>query len=528
MIRFVSKRNPVTLKRWRRFRARRRAFWSLNILAVLFAVSLASELLCNNRPLLVRCQGRWFVPVLRFYPEDAFLNNGRFTRPDYKALNRSPLFADRTGNFMVFPPVPFSPFESVDPASLRHHERILVRLIPNPYVGRVDVSPDFAIVRSRAMQFFLPSGAETLTDVWLLDPDLRDAVSLRFRNAPAPAANFRIRRHTEEPLEADVALSPFRPRHRPPATVRLTFREAAAPAAVQTFRFTRDLHLQARDREAWSRLPPAVRDRLQPLVAQHLAGHLESPPLDVEGTRYDVSINLREINWPFRPVRGHWFGIDSAGRDVLARILYGLRISMTFGFLLVFISMLLGIAVGSVQGYYGGAIDITGQRLIEVWSALPFLYVMILLGSTYGQSFALLLVCYAIFRWIGISYYMRAEFLRLRHLPFVDAARAMGIPAPRIIVRHILPNALTPVITFFPFSLVGAIGSLAALDYLGFGLPPPTPSWGELLRQAQQFRWAWWLILYPFLALFTVMLLGVFVGEGARDAMDPKPFSRME
>ncbi len=213
---------------------------------------------------------------------------------------------------------------------------------------------------------------------------------------------------------------------------------------------------------------------------------------------------------------------------MLARIIYGLRISMTFGFLLVAVSMFVGTLIGAVQGYYGGRLDITGQRLIEIWSALPFLYVMILMGSIYGRSFVLLLFCYGIFNWIGISYYMRAEFLRLRKQPFVDSAKCMGISHLKIILRHIMPNALTPIITFFPFYLVGAIGALAALDFLGFGLPPPTPSWGELLYQAQQFRWAWWLILYPSLTLFIVMVLGIFVGEGVRDAFDPRPYSRME
>ena len=221
-------------------------------------------------------------------------------------------------------------------------------------------------------------------------------------------------------------------------------------------------------------------------------------------------------------------GVDEAGRDVLARVLYGLRISLTFGIILVTCSMVLGIAAGAVQGYYGGAVDITGQRLIEIWSALPFLYVMILMGSVYGRSFALLLFCYGIFNWIGISYYVRAEFFRLRKQAFVEAAQLMGLSSVKIMARHILPNAMVPVITFFPFSLVGAIGSLAALDYLGFGLPAPTPSWGELLAQAQQYRWAWWLILYPSLAPFIVMLLGVFIGEGVRNAFDPRRYSRLE
>jgi microcin C transport system permease protein len=201
---------------------------------------------------------------------------------------------------------------------------------------------------------------------------------------------------------------------------------------------------------------------------------------------------------------------------------------MTFGVLLVIASMTLGALIGAVQGYYAGRVDITAQRLIEIWSALPFLYIMILMGSVFGPSFGLLLFCYGVFNWIGVSYYMRAEFLRLRHMPFVESAVCLGVPARRIIWRHILPNALTPIITLFPFSLVGAIEALAALDYLGFGLPPPAPSWGELLRQAHQFRWAWWLILYPALALFVVILLGVFIGEGVRDAFDPKPYARLE
>ena len=190
--------------------------------------------------------------------------------------------------------------------------------------------------------------------------------------------------------------------------------------------------------------------------------------------------------------------------------------------------MLLGTVIGAAQGYAAGRVDLFGQRFIEIWESLPFIYVLILLGAVYGQSFGLLLGVYAIFNWIGISYYMRAEFLRLRHLPFVAAARVMGLPAHKIMFRHMLPNALVPLVTFLPFSLVGAIGTLAALDYLGFGLPPPTPSWGELLAQAQEFPRAWWLALYPALALFAVMLAGVFTGEGLRAAFDPRAYSRWE
>ena len=235
-----------------------------------------------------------------------------------------------------------------------------------------------------------------------------------------------------------------------------------------------------------------------------------------------------EVGFPFRPVSGHPFGIDAGGRDVYARVVHGMRIALVFGLVLAFLGMLFGLVIGAIEGYFGGATDIVLQRFTEVWSAMPFLYVMIFIGSTMGRSFTVLMLCYAIFNWITVSYYMRAEFLRLRMRTFVEAAKVQGCSTARIIFVHILPNALTPLITLFPFLLMGAIGSLAALDFLGFGLPPMTPSCGELLQEAQQFRSAWWLILFPSAALFIVMLLTVLVGEGLRDAFDPRQKSRLE
>ena len=235
-----------------------------------------------------------------------------------------------------------------------------------------------------------------------------------------------------------------------------------------------------------------------------------------------------EVSFPFRPVPEHPFGIDAGGRDVYARVVHGMRIALVFGLALAALGMLFGLVIGAVEGYFGGTTDIVLQRFTEIWSAMPFLYVMIFIGSTLGRSFTVLMVCYAIFNWITVSYYMRAEFLRLRMRTFVDAAKVQGLSAARIIFVHILPNALTPLITLFPFLLMGAIGSLAALDFLGFGLPPMTPSCGELLAEAQQFRSAWWLILFPSAALFIVMLLTVLIGEGLRDAFDPRQESRLE
>ena len=235
-----------------------------------------------------------------------------------------------------------------------------------------------------------------------------------------------------------------------------------------------------------------------------------------------------EVSFPFRPVPGHPFGIDAGGRDVYARVVHGLRIALLFGLALALSGLLVGLVVGAVEGYFGGAADILLQRFTEVWSAVPFLYVTIFVGSTVGRSFGVLLACYAVFNWIAVSYYMRAEFLRLRRRTFVEAAKASGCSPLRVIFVHVLPNALTPLVTLFPFLLMGAIGSLAALDFLGFGLPPMTPSCGELLQEAQQFRFAWWLVLFPSLALFAVMLLTVLVGEGLRDAFDPRQRSRLE
>ena len=233
-------------------------------------------------------------------------------------------------------------------------------------------------------------------------------------------------------------------------------------------------------------------------------------------------------SFPYPPCKGHPFGLDSGGRDVYSLVVHGMRIGLDFGIVLALTGMLIGLVVGAIEGYFGGRLDICCQRFTEILSAIPFIYVMIFIGSTVGRSFTVLLVCYAIFNWIGVSYYMRAEFLRLRARMFVEAAKCQGFSAARIIFGHILPNALTPLITLFPFLLMGAISSLAALDFLGFGLPPMTPSCGELLFQAKGSPSSWWLILFPALALFIVMLLTVFVGEGLRDAFDPRQKSKLE
>lgn len=231
---------------------------------------------------------------------------------------------------------------------------------------------------------------------------------------------------------------------------------------------------------------------------------------------------------PYAPSAKHWLGTDAHGRDVLSRLIHGFRIGMTFSLLLAVLGTVLGIIVGGVQGFVGGKVDMLAQRAIEVWSSLPFLYVVILIGSLYGQGFWLLVAIMALFQWIGLSYYMRAEFLRLRQVQYVKAARVLGMGRVHIFFREMLPNAMTPVVTIFPFSLIGGISSLTSLDFLGFGLRPPTPSWGDLLSQGLNNLYAPWIAISTVLALFVTLLLSTFVGEGVRDAMDPKTGDRYE
>jgi microcin C transport system permease protein len=231
---------------------------------------------------------------------------------------------------------------------------------------------------------------------------------------------------------------------------------------------------------------------------------------------------------PHRPSRLHWLGTDSMARDVLARLIYGFRTCMLFSLVLALLEAFFGVIIGGVQGYLGGKVDIVVQRLIEIWSSLPFLYVVILVGAIYGRNFALLVVIMALFQWIGLSYFMRGEFYKLKSMTYVKSARAIGVGPVGILFGQILPNALTPLITIMPFSVIGGISSLTALDFLGFGLPPPTPSWGELLQQGLNNLYAPWIAAFTVAALFITLMLTTFIGEGVREAFDPKSEDRLE
>ncbi len=234
--------------------------------------------------------------------------------------------------------------------------------------------------------------------------------------------------------------------------------------------------------------------------------------------------NKKPDNYPSPPSFENWFGTDDRGRDVLSRLVYGFRYSIGFAIAVWLLSYFVGTLIGGAMGFLGGWVDLVGQRFVEVIETIPFLLLLITLVDLMGgASFWLLVVFMSIFRWINISYYMRGEFLKIRKREFVDACYVQGMKRSRIMFKHILPNALNPLVTFSPFSMSASISFLAILDYLGFGLTPPTPSWGELLLQAEQyFTVAWWLALFPSIALFLTLMNLTFIGDGIRNAFDPR------
>jgi microcin C transport system permease protein len=334
--------SPLARRRLAAFRANRRGHWSLWIFLALFGLSLGAELLANDRPLLVRHDGRVYVPVLRAYPETAF-GGVLPTEAAYRDPAVRRLIEAR--GFMVWPPVPFR-YDTID---------------------------------------------------WEL-------------GVPAPA-------------------------------------------------------------------PPSAR---------------------------------------------HWLGTDDVGRDVVARLVYGFRISVLFGLALTLGASVVGVAAGAVQGYFGGWVDLLFQRLIEVWSGLPVLYLLIILAGIVQPNFWWLLGLMLLFSWMTLVSVVRAEFLRARNFDYVRAARALGVPNGLIMARHVLPNAMVATLTFLPFILNGSITTLTSLDFLGFGLPPGSASIGELLAQGKANLQAPWLGLTGFFTLAVMLSLLIFVGEAVRDAFDPR------
>ncbi|MET1114703.1 MAG: ABC transporter permease [Comamonas sp.] len=263
-------------------------------------------------------------------------------------------------------------------------------------------------------------------------------------------------------------------------------------------------------------------DYLDPFIAQRLAEKgnwaIYTP------NRYGAqSINyFAALPNPSAPSAANWLGTDDRGRDLLAQLIYGFRVSVLFALALTATGVLLGVVTGAIQGFFGGRTDLAFQRFIEIWGSMPELYLLIIFSALFAPSIALLLLLLSLFGWMGLSDYVRAEFLRNRQLDYVKAARALGVGNAQIIWRHILPNSLTPVVTFLPFRMSAAILALTSLDFLGLGVPPGTPSLGELLSQGKNSIDAWWISLGTFAVLVSTLLLLTFMGDALRDALDPR------
>lgn len=361
--------SPLSRRRLQNFRANRRAYWSLILFTILFGLSLISEFLANERPLLVSYRGQIMTPVLNFYPETAFGGDFRteavYRDPEVQCLIRTGGIAECLD----------------DPAG------VMLEAAGGTFAGE-------AVVRGWILWPPIPYSYNTISDVGGV--------------APAP------------------------------------------------------------------------------------------------------------------PSREHWLGTDDTARDVVARVLYGFRLSVLFTLVVTLMTTAIGVAAGAVQGYFGGLLDLLFQRVIEIWASTPTLYIIIIVAAIWQMNFWLLVFLMVLFGWISLVGVVRAEFLRARNFEYVRAARALGVPNWRIMLRHVLPNAMVATVTFLPFIITGTIGSLAALDFLGFGLPASAPSLGELTLQAKQNLQAPWLGFTAFFTFAIMLSLLVFIFEGVRDAFDPR------
>ncbi len=270
-----------------------------------------------------------------------------------------------------------------------------------------------------------------------------------------------------------------------------------------------------------SDMMPTEADYTDPVLAQRIDSHgwMIWPLIPFA---YNTVVKNLPVPAPAPPSWRNVLGTDDQARDVLARVIYGFRISILFGFTLTIISSVIGIAAGAVQGFYGGLTDLLAQRFIEIWSGMPTLYLLIILGSIITPTFWVLLIFLLLFSWMTLTGVVRAEFLRGRSLDYVRAARALGVSDAAVMWRHILPNAMVATLTFLPFTLSGSVTSLASLDFLGFGLPPGSPSLGELVAQGKNNLQAPWLGITAFVVLGLILTLLIFTGEAVRDAFDPR------
>lgn len=263
-------------------------------------------------------------------------------------------------------------------------------------------------------------------------------------------------------------------------------------------------------------------DYLDPFIREQLSKGDNWSLYPLNPYNYDTINYFAQLPNPAPPSGQNLLGTDDRGRDVLARLIYGFRLSVLFGLVLTVIATVMGILAGAVQGYFGGRTDLFFQRFIEVWGSMPELYLLIIFASIFQPSVLLLVALLSLFGWMGLADYVRAEFLRGRNMDYVTAARALGVSDRAIMRRHLLPNAMTPVVTFLPFRISGAVLALTSLDFLGLGVPPTTPSLGELLAQGKENIDAWWLSITTFIVLVGTLMLLIFIGEALREAFDTR------
>lgn len=263
-------------------------------------------------------------------------------------------------------------------------------------------------------------------------------------------------------------------------------------------------------------------DYLDPFIREQLSKGDNWAIYPLNPYSYATINYFAQLPNPAPPSSQNILGTDDRGRDVLARLIYGFRLSVLFGLVLTVIATVMGIVAGAVQGYFGGRTDLFFQRFIEVWGSMPELYLLIIFASIFQPSVLLLVALLSLFGWMGLADYVRAEFLRGRNMDYVTAARALGVSDRAIMWRHLLPNAMTPVVTFLPFRISGAVLALTSLDFLGLGVPPTTPSLGELLAQGKENIDAWWLSITTFMVLVGTLMLLIFIGEALREAFDTR------
>lgn len=520
--------DPNTKRRFSHFKNTKRAYWSFWLFLIIFIISLFANFLANNKPLIINYEGKFYFPIFKYYSEDTFYKNGNFARINYKELVKSDVYKQNKKNWAIFPIIKYGAYETIKSSDLKLDKSILLRIETKEKIANIDVLKNFKIYKSNGLKQLLGIEDKTLRNKKIEEvfeknnklKSLINGLEKRFSNIDSPILEIKSKKNNYK-----ISLVAYKKRGRAPKKIRIYLRENNKITQSEKIKFAETGKVIS-NKKYWLTLSEKDQKTLMSKVDSFRQEHAINSEFDFGNFKIYASKN--NVNFPYPPNQQHILGLDESGRDVLTVILYATRISLLFGLILVTTSTILGIIIGAIQGFFGGKVDILGQRFIEIWEALPFLFIIMFLGSVFGKGFLILLVIYAAFNWISLSYYVRADFLKLRKMQFVEAARVLGISRIKIIIYHILPNALSSVITLFPFGLVGAIFALSALDYLGFGLPPGTPSWGDLLAQAQVYPPGWWLVVFPSIALFTVTLLGVFIGEGLRAAFDPRNKNNLE